>query len=110
MADPKRRPKPTQKPRPRGAGQAHALNRQEAAARAARVRARKPAEQKGEGAHQPRRPKPQSQASKAAGLKSLSKVRSGSDTGALRLVMDSGMSDAQKRRALRILGTGGGEG
>jgi hypothetical protein len=107
MADPKPKPKPKQKPRPRGAGQAHALNRKEAAARAARVRARKPAEQKGEGAYQPRRPK-QSQESKAAALTSLGKVRSGSDTGAVRIIMDSQLSDAKKREALRILGRGKG--
>ena len=100
------RPKP--KPRPRGAGQAHALNRKEAAARAARVRARKPAEQKVDGAYQPRRPKPQSQESKAAGLTLAGKIRGGSDTGAVRIIMDSQLSDSKKREALRILGRGKG--
>ena len=81
--------------------------KRETAARA-RVRARKPAEQQGEGAYQPRRPKPQSQESKAAAAKSLGKVRNGSDTGAVRIIMDSKLSDSEKRTALQILGKGKG--
>ena len=100
------RPKP--KPRPRGKGQAHTAQRQTGAEARARVRARKPAEQKGEGAYQPRRPKPVSQESKATAATSLGKVRSGSDTGAVRIIMDSKLSDSEKRRALQILGKGKG--
>ena len=102
---PRIRPKPT---KPKGKGETQAGSRQRSAAERARVRARKPAEQKGEGAYQPRRPKPVSQESKATAATSLGKVRSGSDTGAVRIIMDSKLSDSEKRTALQILGKGKG--
>ena len=54
------------------------INRQSPAQRAKtaanRAGARSPANQRGEGAYQPRIPRPQSQATKAAALKALGKV------------------------------------